>query len=794
MNRDHIYVQNAHTNNLKNIDVEIPKHKLVVFTGVSGSGKSSLLFDTIYTEAQRQLVETFSTFARTRMPKLSRPDVDDILNLSTAIVIDQKRMGNNLRSTVGTATEINTYLRLLYSRIAQPFIGPSFYFSFNHPEGMCPHCHGLGKRVKIDLDQFLDKEKSIREGGITHPFYKIGGFYWKEFMSIGMFDVDKKLKDFTEDELQTLLYSEPIPITNSKEKLSYIKNFEGIARKLENSVAGKAEDEAPDEEKNAYARFFIYTICEHCNGSRLNDRARNSKIKGLSIDQLCNMELADVLEFLSDVDDEISRPILRKAKFLLEQLVEIGVGYLSLERPVSTLSGGESQRVKMSKQLDCNLVDMLYVLDEPSIGLHPRDTEKLLSILFRLKEKGNSVFVVEHDPDIIRAAEWIVDIGPKAGKMGGNVVYNGEPAGLQHTESITGKYLFETKLPTYKRKVATSFFEIKNATANNLKNVSVKIPKGVLTCITGVAGSGKSSLIHQCFVKEHPEAIVIDQSPIGKSSRANPATFMGVFDLIRKEFAAATKSEASLFSFNSKGACPKCNGQGTLSFELHFLDAVRTVCDECEGKRYHADVLELLYHGQSIADVLNMTVNQACEFFKVPKIRKHLELLQQVGLGYLKLGQSLSSLSGGEAQRLKIATELKNEGNIYIMDEPTTGLHMSDIDNFYKIVKSLVANNNTVIIIEHNLDIIKYADWIIDMGPEGGKAGGELLFEGLPEDLVKCERSHTGRHLGMMLETKSLIGKHSHKPRSEWEASLKEMHALGDDALLIPDVFDDEVD
>ncbi|RQW05875.1 ATP-binding cassette domain-containing protein, partial [candidate division KSB1 bacterium] len=387
------------------------------------------------------------------------------------------------------------------------------------------------------------------------------------------------------------------------------------------------------------------------------------------------------------------------------------------------------QRVKMSKQLDCNLVDMLYVLDEPSIGLHPRDTEKLLSILFRLKEKGNSVFVVEHDPDIIRAAEWIVDIGPKAGKLGGNVVYNGEPAGLQHTESITGKYLFETNRPRYKRKVATSFFEIKNARANNLKNVSVKIPKGVLTCVTGVAGSGKSSLIHQCFVKQHPEAIVVDQSPIGKSSRANPATFMGVFDQIRKEFATATKREASLFSFNSKGACPKCNGQGTLSFELHFLDAVKTVCDECEGKRYHADVLELLYHGQSIADVLNMTINQASEFFNVPRIDKHLKLLQEVGLGYLKLGQSLSSLSGGEAQRLKIATELKNEGNIYIMDEPTTGLHLSDIDNFYRIVKRLVDKNNTVIIIEHNLDIIKYADWIIDMGPEGGKAGGELLFE-----------------------------------------------------------------
>ena len=754
MNRDHIYVQNAHTNNLKNIDVEIPKHKLVVFTGVSGSGKSSLLFDTIYTEAQRQLVETFSTFARTRMPKLSRPDVDDILNLSTAIVIDQKRMGNNLRSTVGTATEISTYLRLLFSRIGKPFIGPSFFFSFNHPEGMCPHCNGLGKQIKIDLDLLLDRDLSIRDGAILHPHYKPGTFMWKELVSIDVVDVDKPLKKFTDEELDLFLYSEPFAIENAREKLSYNRNFEGIARKLEKAVSTRADDETSEDEKNAYTRFFNYQLCSACGGTRLNERARNIRINGLNMADMCSMELFDLLPFVQAIDDDISRPVLRKAQFLLQQLIEIGVGYLSLDRPVSTLSGGESQRVKMARQMDCNLVDMLYVLDEPSIGLHPRDTENLLNILFRLKERGNSVFVVEHDPDIIRAAEWIVDMGPRAGKFGGNVVYNGAPSGLADTESITAEYLQRKEKPGIRRKAATSFFEIKNATANNLKNVSVRIPKGVLTCVTGVAGSGKSSLIHQCFAKQHPEAVVIDQSPIGKSSRANAATFIGVFNFIRKEFAAATNSEASLFSFNSKGACPKCNGQGVVTFELHFLDSVKTLCDECEGKRYHAEVLELKYGGKNIAEVLDMTVNQACEFFKVPKIQKHLELLQQVGLGYLKLGQSLSSLSGGESQRLKIATELKKEGNIYIMDEPTTGLHMSDIDNFYKIIKSLVGNNNTVIIIEHNLDIIKYADWIIDMGPEGGKAGGELLFEGLPEDLARCSRSHTGKYLKLFMEQK----------------------------------------
>lgn len=751
MNTDHIIIRNAHTHNLKNVSLEIPKHKLVVFTGVSGSGKSSLLFDTLYTEAQRQLVETFSTFARTRMPKLSRPDVDDILNLSTAIVIDQKRMGNNLRSTVGTATEINTYLRLLYSRLAKPFIGPSFYFSFNHPEGMCPYCHGLGKEVKIDLTQFLDKDKTLREGAITHPHYKVGGFLWKELISLNLFPNDLKLADFPEEELNRLLYSEPFAIKDSKAVLSYQRNFEGIARKLEKSITAKAEDEVAEEEKNAYTRYFVYTECSHCHGSRLNERARGSKLNGLGMDELCSLELTEVSNFISSIDDEISRPILRKARFLLEQLIEIGVGYLSLERPVSTLSGGESQRVKMAKQLDCNLVDLLYVLDEPSIGLHPRDTEKLLAILHRLREKGNSVFVVEHDPEIIRAAEWIVDIGPKAGKDGGQVVYNGEGAGILHSEGITGKYLSAAKKPAMARKKADSYYEISHATAHNLKNVSVKIPKGVLTCITGVAGSGKSSLIHECFAKAHPEAIVIDQQPIGKSSRANPATFIGVFDLIRKEFAQATKSEASLFSFNSKGACPKCNGQGLLTFELHFLDSVKTICDECEGKRYHQEVLELKYQGKSIAEVLDMSVDQAMEFFRVPKINAHLKVLQEVGLGYLRLGQTLSSLSGGEAQRLKIAVELNKSSNIYIMDEPTTGLHMSDIDNFYRIVRQLVNHQNTVIIIEHNLDIIRYADWIIDMGPEGGKAGGEVLFEGVPEDLIHCAASYTGKYLKAIL-------------------------------------------
>jgi excinuclease UvrABC ATPase subunit len=742
-----IIIKNAHTNNLKNISVEIPKHKVVAFTGVSGSGKSSLLFDTIYTEAQRQLIETFSTFARKRLPKLSRPDVDDILHLSTAMVIDQKKMGNNLRSTVGTATEVNTYLRLLFSRIGKPFTGASFLLSFNHPQGMCPHCHGLGKVAKIDMNLFLDMEKSIHEGGILHIHYKPGSFLWNELNNLHVVDNEKKLKDFTPEELNLLLYSEPFKIQGSKEKLSYTRTFEGLARKLERSMAEKGEDESTEEDKNAYLRFFKYETCAECNGSRISEAARNVKINGVSIDEVCKWELPEVLNFLKRIDDEIAVPVTRKAIFVLEQLIHIGVGYLSLERPVGTLSGGESQRVKMARQLDCNLVDLLYVLDEPTTGLHPCDSEKLISLLYELKNRGNSVFVVEHDPEVIRKCEWILDLGPGAGINGGTVVFNGPTEEIIHAESVTGIYLHaEIPLNGHSRN-ATGFFEIKNASLNNLKNVSVKIPKGVLTCVTGVSGSGKSTLIHECFLPQYPEAVVIDQSPIGKSSRANPVTFTGIFDQIRKEFAEATRSEASLFSFNSKGACPKCNGQGFISYELNFIDAVKSQCDECEGKRYHSEVLELKYHGKNIAEVLDLSVNEALKFFNSPKINRQLQLLKEVGLGYLKLGQTLSSLSGGESQRLKIAAELQKTSNIYIMDEPTTGLHRSDIETFYLIVKKLVENKNTVIIIEHNTDIIKRADWIIDMGPEGGNAGGLVMAQGTPEQIKANPESITGKYL-----------------------------------------------
>jgi excinuclease ABC A subunit len=746
-----ITIKGAKTHNLKNVSLEIPKNRVVVFTGVSGSGKSSLVFDTIYTEAQRQLIETFSSFARRRLPKLSRPPVEEIGNISTAIVIDQKRMGRNLRSTVGTATELFTYLRMLFSRLGQPFIGPSFMFSFNHPEGMCPTCKGLGKRITVDVNRLLDMEKTLRQGAITHPDIKIGGWYWREILAIGLFDPDKPLKHFTAEELDTLLYADGIPVTKPHGAGVYTKKYEGIIRKFERLYINKGEDELPETRKDAYSKYFIYADCTDCQGTRLNGRARSVIVNGKTLPELLSMELTDFDRYLAAIHDEVSKPMIQKMRQILGHLIEIGVGYLSLNRAVSTLSGGESQRVKMARQLDCDLVDMMYILDEPSIGLHPKDNSKLIGMLYKLRDKGNSVLVVEHDPDIIRAADWLIDIGPQAGKNGGHVLFQGTYESILQTNTLTGQLLRNGKTNGFERKAPLGFIPIRNARVNNLKNVSVDIPTGVFTCITGVAGSGKSSLVHEVFVKQNAGVVVVDQSPVGKTPRSTPISFIGVFDQIRKEIAAACNADAALFSFNSKGACPKCNGLGYLSIEMNFMDDVRMVCDECNGKKYRLEVLTHRYKGKNIYDMLNLTVEEAIDFFEGAEIRRRLRVLNEVGLDYLQIGQALSTLSGGESQRIKLASELHKRGNIYVMDEPTTGLHMADTEKLLAIIQKLVRNRNTVVVIEHNLDVVKHADWVIDMGPLGGAKGGEVIATGTPEEIALAERSFTGQYLKNVL-------------------------------------------
>ncbi|MCD1293632.1 daunorubicin resistance protein DrrC [Methanocella sp. CWC-04] len=742
---DCIKLTGAREHNLKNIELKIPKNKVVVFTGVSGSGKSSLVFDTIYAEAQRQFMETFSAFSRRYLPKIPKPNVDRIFNLSPAIRIDQKRMGENRRSTVGTATEISTYLRLLFSRCGTPFIGPSFYFSFNNPEGMCPVCSGVGSEIDVDLERLLDMERSLAEGGIRHQFYQPGNIYYKLYRASGYFDVNKPLKEYTKEEMDRLLYSGPEKM--GEERLGGVINatMEGVVTGLKRRQFGK------EDLNEREAKFFKVTTCKACNGTRINDRARSVTINGKNIAELAAMELIDLREFVDSIEGPVSAPILAPIRWRLDQLIDIGVGYLSLDRPVATLSGGESQRVKMAKQLSCDLVNLVYVLDEPSIGLHPRDNSNLIKMLKKLRDNDNSVLVVEHDPEIIESADYVIDIGPGAGTHGGNVMFCGTVEELKRSSTVTGRYLEQRHGNGYKRRAPTGYMEIKDATLHNLKNVSVKIPAGVFVCVTGVAGSGKSTLINDIFTYEHPDAVIIDQSALGRSSRSNPATYTGMFDDIRSIFAVTNDTKPNLFSFNSEGACPKCKGSGFIEVEMHFLDSVKITCSECKGKRYTAEVLEYKYKGKDISEVLEMTVDDASEFFEEKKILSKLKVLQEVGLGYITLGQSLSSLSGGEAQRIKLASELHKKGNIYVMDEPTTGLHMSDIDRLLKIIKKLVDKGNTVIVIEHNLEVMRHADWIIDMGPEGGKRGGEIVAEGTPEDIIKVESSYTGQYLKNVL-------------------------------------------
>jgi len=744
-----IEIRGARVHNLKNIDLDIPRYQFVVFSGVSGSGKSSLVFDTLYTEAQRQLVDTFSTFAQRRLPKLTRPDVDQLRNLGTAIVIDQKRLGRTLRSTVGTATEIHTYLRLLWSRCAQPFIGPSFYFSFNNPEGMCPECQGLGKRIRVDAVKLVDPSKSLREGAITHPDFKVGGYFWRDFTSNGLFDIDRKLGEWTAAELDTLLYAKDMEIQRTHQGVAYSKKWEGLVVRLERLYVQKGEDELPEARKDAYQQYLTHSDCDACQGTRLNARAREPLLGGKNIAEVCAMELTELDDFLSRISDPVAETSIRKIRSVLGHLVGIGAGYLSLNRAVATLSGGESQRVKMARQLDCALVGLMYVLDEPSVGLHSKDTQKLLELLCHLRDQGNSVLVVEHDPDVIQAADHVVEIGPLAGKGGGHVLFSGSVEELRRSDCATGQMLRVSRQKAQvrpARRTPRGFFAIRDACTHNLRHLDVDIPQGVLCCITGVAGSGKSSLVHGELVRLYP-AVVVDQQGVARNSRSNALTYTGIFDAVRKGFAAATGAPASLFSFNSDGACPECKGQGFIKLEMSFLDDVTMQCSRCEGRRYVPEVLALRWNGLNIDDVLNMTVQDALGFFSDKAILRQLKLLEEVGLGYLELGQPLGTLSGGEAQRLKLAGELHKKGNLYVLDEPTTGLHLSDIERLLKLLNKLVDKGNSVVVIEHNLEMARAADYVIDMGPEGGARGGLVLAQGTPEEVAHNPRSITGPYL-----------------------------------------------
>ncbi|MHB9944929.1 daunorubicin resistance protein DrrC [Clostridium botulinum] len=744
--KESIYVAGAREKNLKNIDIKIPKKKITVFTGVSGSGKSSLVFDTIAAESQRQLNETYSSFIRHRLPHYGQPDVDSIKNLSVAIIINQKRIGGNSRSTVGTITDITPLLRILFSRIGKPFVGYSDVFSFNNPNGMCMHCDGLGKVDSINIDKLLDKNKSLNEGAILFPTFKPGGWRLKRYIHSGLFDNDKKIKDYDEKELDLLLNKTDIKIETDDPDWPKTSLYEGLIPRIERSFLKKEGGER-EKYKKEINKIVTKEICPVCKGARLNEKILSCKINGKNIADCTKMQINDLIIFMKEIKEQSVQTVLKALISRLEHLEYIGLGYLSLDRETSSLSGGESQRIKMVKQLGSSLTGLTYIFDEPSIGLHPHDIGRINKLLKMLRDKGNTVLIVEHDPDIIKIADYIIDMGPKAGIEGGNIVYKGTPEGLLQSNTLTGKALqYKPQIKLHTRK-AKEWLSIKNANLHNLKNINVDIPKGVMTVVTGVAGSGKSTLINRLLPKIYPETIFIDQGSIHASIRSNIATYTGIFDFIRNLFAKENNVKSSLFSFNSEGACPECKGLGVTYTDLAFMDTVISTCEVCEGNRFTDKVLNFKFRGKNISQVLKMTVAEAIDFFKEDEIYLVLRRLVDVGIDYITLGQPLNTLSGGELQRLKLAAQLDSKGNIYVLDEPTTGLHISDITKLVAIMNRLVNQGSTLIVIEHNLDVMTQADWIIDLGPEAGENGGRIMFEGEPKDIITNENSITGKYL-----------------------------------------------
>lgn len=740
-----IEIRDARENNLKHVSLRIPKRKITVFTGVSGSGKSSIVFDTIATEAQRLLNENFSAFVRNFLPKYSRPDVEAIENLSMAVVVDQKRIGGGSHSTVGTITDIAPLLRMLFSRFGQPYVGYSNMFSFNDPQGMCPECNGTGQTVGILSDSFFDMDKSLNEGAIQVPFF--GDWDKSMYAESGFFDNDKPLRDYTDAEMNLLLYGKDRTYKMQIGSQSMNRSYIGVIEKITQLYIRRDFKTLAERTQKQVAPYLSAQQCPTCHGARLNVAALGCKINGYNIADLSAMEISQLIGVVRGITVPQAAPLVASLIERLQHLMDIGLEYLSLDRPTDTLSGGESQRVKIVKHLGSSLVDVIYIFDEPSIGLHPRDVHRMNDLLIKLRDKGNTVIVVEHDPEVMRVADHVVDVGPRAGSHGGMIVYEGSYAGLVHADTLTGKHLLQALPMKTSYRAHRGVLPIRNATANNLKNISVNIPIGVMTVVTGVAGSGKSSLINEVFLAQHPDAVVIDQSPVGASSRSNPATYTGVMDDIRTAFAKANGVSASLFSFNSAGACDNCQGAGVIYTDLGAFDSIKTPCEICGGKRFKDDVLGYHLKGKNITDVLRMTIEEALAYFDIPKITRKLQAMSDVGLNYLSLGQPLSTLSGGECQRIKLASELHKQGSVYVMDEPTTGLHLSDTEHLLRLMNRLVDMGNTLVVIEHHLDIIRNADWIIDMGPEGGSNGGRVLFEGTPAQIIHAEQSLTGKYL-----------------------------------------------
>ncbi|MBB2741134.1 UNVERIFIED_ORG: excinuclease UvrABC ATPase subunit [Microbispora rosea subsp. rosea] len=770
---DLIRVYGARENNLKDVSIEIPKRRLTVFTGVSGSGKSSLVFSTIAAESQRLINETYSAFVQGFMPTLSRPEVDVLDGLTTAIVVDQERMGPNPRSTVGTVTDANAMLRILFSRLGKPHIGSPQAFSFNVASisgagavkferdgktvkerrefsvtgGMCPRCEGLGRTSDIDLSQLYDDSKSLNEGALTIPGYSVDGWYGRIFSGCGFFDPDKPIRKFTKAELHDLLYKEPTKIKVDNINLTY----EGLIPRIQKSMLSKDKEALQPHVRAFVERAVKFTTCPECGGTRLSEAARSSKIKDISIADACAMQISDLADWVRGLDEPSVAPLLTTLQQLLDSFVEIGLGYLSLDRASGTLSGGEAQRVKMIRHLGSSLTDVTYVFDEPTTGLHPHDIQRMNDLLLRLRDKGNTVLVVEHKPEMIAIADHVVDLGPGAGTAGGMVCFEGTVEGLRTSGTITGRHFDDRASFKETVRKPTGTLEIRGATANNLRDVDVDIPLGVLVVVTGVAGSGKSSLIHGS-VPAGADVVSVDQGGIRGSRRSNPATYTGLLDPIRKAFAKANGVKPALFSANSEGACPTCNGAGVIYTDLAMMAGISTTCEECEGKRFQAAVLEHKLGGRDISEVLAMPVAEAQEFFgsgdaRTPAARAILDRLADVGLGYLTLGQPLTTLSGGERQRLKLATHMADKGGVYVLDEPTAGLHLADVEQLLGLLDRLVDSGKSVIVIEHHQAVMAHADWIIDLGPGAGHDGGRIVFEGTPADLVAARFTLTGQHL-----------------------------------------------